>query len=58
MYKATGEDRFYTKTEVVALEKLKKVEDAKGGALHHLKDLVTFSEPRPTTVVLIKIKRL
>lgn len=50
VYKGTAEDRFYTKTEVAQLEKLKKAEDAKRGVVHPFRDLVRTPEPSPMSV--------
>lgn len=50
VYKGTSEDRFYTKSEVAELERLKKEEDAKRGVSHPFKDLVRSPEPSPMSV--------
>lgn len=50
VYKGTSEDRFYTKSEVAELERLKKEEDAKRGVSHPFKELVKTPEPSPMSV--------
>lgn len=50
VYKGTAEDRFYTKSEVAELERVKKEEDAKRGVTHPFKELVRTPEPSPMSV--------